>query len=116
MYVSSSSGLKSCPVSFSLTLFNTCTALSFWVSAASASGAPAPAAVELVLARGREGGGPPGAAVGSWAMNAEGGTSASMIEGLRSWTAIIESRRSDRKLGPGGEVFSPVRRQFRRGS
>ena len=72
--------------------------------------------MELVLARCREDGGPPGAVVGSCAMNAEGGTSASMIEGRRSGAPMRESRRSDRKLGPSGEVFSPVRRQFRRGS
>lgn len=103
-------------MSFSLTLFRTCTARSFCVSAASASDAPAPAAVEFVLARGRDDGGPPGAAVGSWAMKADGGTPASMIDGRRSWAAMRESRRSERKLGPGGEVLSAVRRQFKRGS
>lgn len=70
--------------------------------------------MELVLARGREEGGPPGRAVGS-AMSAVGGMSASMMEGRRACAAIRESRRSERKLGPGGEA-SPVRRQLRRGS
>ncbi len=74
-----------------------------------------PWVVEFVLARGREDGGPPGAAVGSCAIRADGGISASIIEGRRFCDAISESRRSERKLGPAGEV-SPVRRQFKSGS
>ena len=63
--------------------------------------------MELVLARGREEGGPLGASVGSappgWrSALAEGGRSLSMREGRRE-APIRESRRSERKLGPGGE-------------
>lgn len=72
--------------------------------------------MELVRARERDGGGPPGRAMGSLAARSTvGGTSASIIEGRRALPAARESRRSELKLGPAGEV-STVRRQFKRGS
>jgi hypothetical protein len=71
--------------------------------------------VEFVLARGRDDGGAP-MSVGSCAIRAEGGISESMMEGRRACAAMRDSRRSERKFGPAGEVRSPVRPQLKRGS
>ena len=83
----------------------------------SASGPPVTCTLEFVLARGLEDGGPPGAAVGSWTISADGGFSASMIDGRRFSIWASDPRRSERKFGPGGEgILSPVSRQFNSGS